>query len=229
MCSTTSLNLNIIIQNALSYDDVFDRIIQQFEMNDTTNKGLLWEELCKRYLLADGFDQVWSLKDLPSDVRSHLNLGTKDMGVDLIAKKDNKYSAVQCKYRKRHLKAKKVIEIPDKIQSINSIHSIGIPKKVILTLNRVSWKELSTFYALCTRTGPWDKMIVMTTADCVGRQGKKSKQDKTYAFKGFESTSRTTWLKMVGSTGNKLDETNTKKLTQNELREKRLMALMGKL
>jgi hypothetical protein len=91
---------------------------------------------------------------------------------------------------------------------------------VTIRPNQLNWNTLSTFYALCGRTGQplqqqqqvgneqqrreWASLIVMTTCDSVRRQGKKTAQDKTYAYKGWCSVPRTLWLRMAGSSGNSL-------------------------
>ena len=41
----------------------------------------------------------------------------------------------------------------------------------------VRWRELSTFEALCSRTGSWNKHIVMTNQEFVRREGNASAKD----------------------------------------------------
>ena len=55
------------------------------------------------------------------------------MGIDIVVKNNDIFYAVQCKYK----------------------------KSCTLKKNILSWKQLSTFYAICMRTGPFDKYIVM--------------------------------------------------------------------
>jgi predicted helicase len=44
-------------------------------------------------------ENVWLLKNVPSNVREHLNLPGPDEGIDLVAKtRDGEYWAIQCKY-----------------------------------------------------------------------------------------------------------------------------------
>ncbi len=69
----------------------------------------------------------------------------------------------------------------------------GIGKVVQVRSNTLSWTALSTFYAYANRTGPWDKLIVMTTCNSVSRCGKKQLYDKTYAYQTFNSIKRSEW------------------------------------
>ncbi len=101
------------------------------EMRTRDNKkirGDIFEDFTVLFLKhARDFDEAWRLGDVPDEVLDKLGLKKyQDMGIDIVAKKDNKYYAIQCKYKK-HTSFKK---------------------------NILTWKQLSTFYALCLRTGP---------------------------------------------------------------------------
>ena len=122
-------------------------------------KGDLFELFCYKYLkFVLKYDQVWLLKEVPDEVLQSLNLKRNDMGIDLIVYSSNSngnsgssgYSAVQCKFRSKPK---------------NKV-SFGVP-----------WKELSTFYALVNRTGPYVKHIVITTANYVRHVGSKGIKD----------------------------------------------------
>ena len=77
------------------------------------------------------------------------------MGIDIIVENDGIFQAIQCKYKKH----------------------TGYKKNIL------TWKILSTFYALCLRTGPWDKYIVMTNCEYTLRQGKKTPKDFSICIK----------------------------------------------
>jgi hypothetical protein len=94
------------------------------------------------------------------------------MGIDIVVEHEGRYMAVQCKYKK-HTERK----------------------------NSVSWTALSTFYALCLRTGPWDKYIVMTNCDYTRHEGKKTEKDMSLCLGTFRGISKEGWLKMCGSEG----------------------------
>lgn len=214
--------LTQLLLSALSYENIFERVIDGLERETTTDKGHIWEEFCQRYLQAKGYETVWLLKDVPVAIKEKLNLGGRDMGIDLIISHQGFYSAVQCKYRKRHVQSRCRITISGK--TTKGINGLGIPKEVTIYRNKVGWKELSTFFALCATTGPWARRIVMTTADGVAFQGKKTPIDRTYAYRGFETEDRSVWLKMAGSSGNRLGEAvvSPSRLTADELRARRL-------
>ena len=63
---------------------------------------------------------------------------------------------------------------------------------------RVSWREVSTFYALCSRTGPWEKKIVMTNGSGVRREGRGGEGEATMCRGRFLSLRREEWAKMAG-------------------------------
>ena len=213
------------LRSALSYPEPFTRFLQGFTGLTNHEKGIWWEGFCTRYLEVQGYE-VWSLANLPTDLRTLLQLRFQDMGIDLVARKDGGYYAVQCKYRSRQERSRKVITVAGKSTTTGSIHGLGIPRKVVIPQNQVSWQELSTFYALCSRTGPWHKQIVMTTANSVRHQGQKTSQDMTYAFQGFCGQPLRTWSEMVGDIGNRCDgstvSTTVNTITSSELRERRL-------
>ena len=48
--------------------------------------------------------------------------------------------------------------------------------------NVLSWKQLSTFYALCR---PFDKYIIMTNCDYVRHQGVKTNKDLSICLKHY--------------------------------------------
>src|ERR1700679_3969078 len=53
-------------------------------MRSSKCKGDLWEVSCLLYLRVNGWT-VWSIEQLPADLRLKLRLPTRDMGIDLIA------------------------------------------------------------------------------------------------------------------------------------------------
>ena len=100
----------------------------------------------------------------------------RDMGIDIIGEKGGKYYAIQCKYKKY------------------------TEKRNILT-----WKELSTFYALCLKTGPWEKYVVMTNCDYT-RQAVKTEKDIIICKKSLQGITKEEWLKMCNVEGKTLKE-----------------------
>lgn len=170
------------------------------EMRTRDNKkirGDVFEEFCVLYLkYAKNYDNVWRLEDIPDHILGGLSLKRPDMGIDIVAEKNGKYTAVQCKYKK---------------------HTTMKPKNVL------SWKALSTFYALCLRSGPWEKYIVMTNCDYVRHAGKKTPKDVSICLKTFQNTTKEEWTRMCQLEGHQVEEeTKVIPKTAEELRLARL-------
>ena len=160
-------------------------------------KGDIFEEFSVLYLKhVKGFLNVWLLKDVPGELLEKLSMKRQDMGIDLICETSSgQFIAVQCKYKK----------------------ASGFKQNVL------SWRSLSTFYALCLRTGPWSKYIIMTNCVYTRHQGKKTTQDVSYCLKTLQNITKEEWLKMCQISGSVLSEENTKiiGLTKEELRKQR--------
>ena len=133
--------------------------------------GFVWEHFCLMYLKSKGYGECWLISETPTEILEKLNLSRMDMGIDIVIKHQNGFFAVQAKWRSNKNKKSKI---------------------------SLTWNKLSTFYALCARTGPWLKFIVITNCDYVRRQGKKFKMDQTIAKGSFLSCKRNTWINMCG-------------------------------
>ena len=175
--------------------------IQDMKQRNTKIKGDIFEYFCKLYLQTEllcdkknkKYKHVWMLNEIPQEIREHLKLGKNDYGIDLVAvDNEDKYYAVQAKFRKK------------------------TSKKTCVT-----WKQLSTFYALCARTGPYEKYIVMTTADYVRRVG-KSEKDITIGYNKLKNIPHFKWLEICNNTTISTPNTCSNSLTKEELRKKRL-------
>jgi len=159
-------------------------------------KGDIFEEFSVLYLkYVKGFTNVWLLKDVPAELLTKLSMKRQDMGIDLICETlEGQFIAVQCKYKK----------------------PTGFKQNVL------SWRSLSTFYALCLRTGPWSKYIIMTNCVYTRHQGKKTAQDVSYCLKTLQNITKEEWLKMCQISGSILSKENIKiSLTKDELRKVR--------
>jgi len=148
-----------------------------FEIKRRENKkikGDMFEEFCVLYLKhVKKYDDVWLLCDIPINILETLKLKRKDMGIDIIVLHKGMYYAVQCKYKKNKT----------------------------IRRNTLSWKNLSTFYALCLKTGPYDKYIVMTTCEYVTHQVAKSDKDVSICIKSFQNITKDEWLSMCNING----------------------------
>jgi hypothetical protein len=190
---------NLFDQFLVECQKFYDQPAHTFtEMRVRDNKkirGDIFEEFCVLYLkYVKGYENVWRLEDVPDDVLERLSLKRQDMGIDILCESKGVYTAVQCKYKK-HLSAKK---------------------------NIVTWKQLSTFYALCMRTGPWAKYIVMTNCEYVRHMGKKTPKDLSICLRTFRKITKEQWARMCELKGEKVVEEPVKKLTVEELRAARL-------
>jgi len=167
------------------------------EMRTRANKkirGDIFEEFSVLYLKhIKKYEEVWRLEDVPDEILVELALKRRDMGIDLIVKHHDQYYAIQCKYKK-HSNARK---------------------------NSVSWKSLSTFYALCLRTGKindptlatpkreWGKYIVMTNCDFAKHEGEKSDKDLSICIGTFRKITKDEWLLMCDVKGVTLNQQPT--------------------
>jgi hypothetical protein len=148
------------------------------EKRTTKCKGDLFERFCQLYLKhIKKYDEVWTLKEIPPTVKEALSLESHDVGIDLVAKKNGRYSAIQCKYK--------------------TPRSDGVVQDAKwIRYNAVNWSEVSTFYALCSRTGPWEKHIVMTTAKSVRRMGHKNDKDLSICIGTFQKLTTLDFIAM---------------------------------
>lgn len=75
---------------------------------DSKKKGDLFE-LLTWYLfkidprLNNNLQEIWLYNDIPDEIRIELSLPSKDKGIDLLAKIDDEYYAIQCKFRQNPL------------------------------------------------------------------------------------------------------------------------------
>ena len=164
------------------------------EMRERNNKKLrgdIFEDFCVLYLkFVKGYEHVWLLCELPEETLEFLKMRRQDMGIDIIVKTGGEFYAVQCKYKKR--------------QSARNV---------------LSWTALSTFYAMCLRTGPWAKYIVMTNCDYTRRQGPKTDKDLSICLKSFENITKEEWVKICDVKGLVLNQPAIKATVINEIVE----------
>lgn len=187
------------------YDQPAHSFVEMRTRDNKKIRGDIFEEFSVLYLKhVLGYSQVWRLQDVPDDVLGGLGLKRPDMGIDILCEKDGKYSAVQCKYKKH----------------------TGYKSKLTVT-----WKQLSTFYALVLRTGPWEKYIVMTNCDYVRHMGKKTPKDLSICLQRFRKITSGQWMDICGMKGTPLTETeaNTKKPSAEELRALRIARFTPKI
>jgi len=161
--------------------------------NNKKIRGDLFEDFCVLYLkYVKGYETVWLLEDVPNDTLYSLAMKRQDMGIDILVSHNNGFYAVQCKYKKKEQRK-----------------------------TSISWSALSTFYALCLRTGPWEKYIVMTTADYTRHQGIKTEKDLSICIGSLRGIKADDWLKMCELDAPRI-ETIVKQPTDAETRARRI-------
>lgn len=146
--------------------------LQELRIRKNTKRiGDYFEAFTKLYFRnVRKYPNVWLLDEIPECVREQLNLSKRDLGIDLVAEdSDGNYHAIQCKYRKR------------------------LPQR---KLQGVSWKELSTFYALVYRSGPYTNHIVVTNLDYVRHVGKKTVKDRSICYSSLKKLTFNDWWLM---------------------------------
>jgi superfamily II DNA or RNA helicase len=99
------MNMFVLLHEAARRYSRWDDFKPYFASLPKKQKGDLFEELVKAYLLLDPeyatkLGQVWLHREVPSAIRDRLKLPDADQGIDLIAQtKDGEFWAIQCKYR----------------------------------------------------------------------------------------------------------------------------------
>jgi len=155
-------------------------------------KGDLFEAFCYLYLQnVLEHDEVWFYKDFPKDLKDRLHLTKNDYGIDLISKTGDGYYAIQCKYRRPQ----------QKIQVI-------------------SWKSLSTFYAMVAKSGPFVKHITMTNVNGCRHIGEKTEKDWSICIGTFRKMDHFIWLKVCNVF--ETNDANSKVPDKELLRNRRL-------
>lgn len=177
--NSTNVLFDELVRLCLEHHDEPVHSLHEMRTKRSTKvKGDLFEAFCVLYLRYKGY-QVWLLKDVTDDILIQVGLGRRDVGIDLIAKKDDRYHAIQCKFKRPRP---------------------GLIPGTWIAYNCVNWKELSTFFSLCHRTqaqAKWGKLIVMTNTTHCRRMGKATFQDKTYAYGTFAKLTRMDLLRML--------------------------------
>jgi len=196
-CSASKLNLfDSFLETCHQWYERPAHSLNEIKLRENTKvKGDIFELFSVLYLLhVKKYKNVWLLKDTPDEILTKLSLKMRDTGIDIIAQDDSgAFTAVQCKYK----------------------------RNTTIKRNVLTWKALSTFYAMCLRTGPWKRYIVITNCDYCLHQGKKTRKDLSVCLKSLQNISPDNWLKMCNCEVLKT-EIVTPVLTPEQMRQKRL-------
>jgi hypothetical protein len=160
--------LEYVMEQMKEYQESPAHNIQDFKKRSKKETGDLFENFCVIYLQTLGYT-CYLLKDTPQDILDKLSMKRQDLGIDIIALKDSGYHAVQCKFKSKDKNKKYTV---------------------------LSWKQMSTFYALCSRTPGLSKYIIMTTADYVRKVGHKIDKDETIAYQKLANLDLKVWKQM---------------------------------
>ena len=92
----------------MNITSLFSKINSWNDFNNTLvplnnkQKGDAFELLSKVYFIIDhkynNYDNIWLLSEVPKKELEIIGLESRDLGIDLIAKKGDEYHAIQCKY-----------------------------------------------------------------------------------------------------------------------------------
>lgn len=194
--SPTNLFDEFLVEVQKWYERPAHTLTEMRSRNNKKVRGDIFEEFCALYLkYVKGYDQVWLLSEVPDEILIELKIKRQDMGIDIVVSHAGESYAVQCKYKKHGTRTKNVL----------------------------SWTALSTFYAMCLRTGPWSKYIVMTNCDYTRHQGPKTTKDISICLKTLQNLKKEEWIKMCDLSGNVMSTVKpSSELSPQELRERRL-------
>ena len=172
----------VIERCQLFYDRPAHSIREIKEKLNTKIKGDIFEHFALKYMLhVFGLSDVWLLRDLPQEYLDKLKMKRQDFGIDLVGRdKLGRWYAIQAKYRK-----------PNKYKL-----------KTVL-----GWKQLSTFYGIVHKTGPWFKHVIITNAHYVRHTGdKKTFKDKSICIGSLRGIKSDQWREMAQIRGYSLKE-----------------------
>ena len=92
------MKTSVFFNKINNWDDFNNALI----LLNNKEKGDAFELLTKLYFLIDhkydNYDNIWLLSEVPKKELEIIGLESRDLGIDLIAKKGNEYHAIQCKY-----------------------------------------------------------------------------------------------------------------------------------
>ena len=197
-CASSKLNLfDSFLNTCHQWYERPAHTLNEIKLRENTKvKGDIFELFSVLYLLhVKKYKNVWLLRDTPDEILTRLSLKRRDTGIDIIAQDDSDaFVAVQCKYK----------------------------RNTTIKRNVLTWKALSTFYAMCLRTGPWKRYIVITNCDYCLHQGKKTWKDLSICLKSLQNISPDDWIKMCNCENLNNEPVVAPTLTPEQMRQKRL-------
>lgn len=129
----------------------------------------VFDDFCVKYIKhVCNLKNVWLFKDVPDELLTQLSLKRHDRGIDIVVESDGNYYAVICKFKK------------------------WVPHK----LNPLKKNNLSKFYDLVSRTGPWSQYIVMTNCHYCAYMGNRTVKDYSITARKFRKITQEQWIQM---------------------------------
>lgn len=181
----------------LFYESPAHSIKEITDKLNTKKRGDILEHFAVMYLEKVRGYEAWLLEDVPVNVLQKVQLTRRDMGIDIVARDiHGDHYAVQVKYRKANKRKSKIV---------------------------LGWKQLSTFLALASRTGPYKRHIVITNADYVRHAGGKKPQDLSICIGSLRQIKREKWIAIAGIESHIMGK--REKLSPNAIRQARIKAL----
>jgi hypothetical protein len=198
----------LIQQSANASYNIFDGLVALMQTNwdaspttmaelrlakKTKDKGDLLEHFAYLYfkhvyqINKQKASEVYILKDAPDDVLEHLQLKRHDMGIDLILRFDPQLSPTNPSTSQRRRTSATYCAVQVKYRQPNAYKPQA----------GVSWTDLSTFYALVNRSGPYRKHIILTNANYVRHIGKKEFKDQSICIGSLRKIGRDDWISMA--------------------------------
>ena len=178
--SISIIDYKTIIQSSIDKDlnpfDEIEKFVFLFPFSNPKQKGDFWELFSRDWLSAQhilSYDKVYLLTDIPSDLQLKLNLRKKGQKIQ-----DTGIDIVAVKGEKYY----------------------AVQCKYKREKETLTWKELSTFFSLCSCTGPWENIIIMTNNHGSFSNKATPPQNTLVFFRSiFRMTPRAQWMKMIGA------------------------------
>lgn len=183
------------LENNLNPFDEIEKVVFLFDFKNPKDKGDFWELFSRDWLASHPrfkYDNVYLLQDIPKDLQLTLRLRKRGQTLQ-----DNGIDIVAVKGEKYY----------------------AIQCKYKREKETLTWKELSTFFSLCSFTGPWENLIIMTNnSGTMARKIEPPSNTLKFFRTIFRITTSEHWKKMIGISDYKIRFIS---LVKNEFEEEK--------
>lgn len=168
------MDIDTIIRRALSHEDVFAQILREFVHTPTT----IQQARSSTQIVGNAWEDL-CLRYL------------------IEIKRWRAYKLSECPPDElQHLNLRRQDMGIDLIAFDENDSPIAVQCKFRKERRALSWRDISTFDALCMRTGPWNKRIVMTTSHSLRREGATTLDDIFWGRRQFAKLDRFAWMRI---------------------------------